>query len=208
MLCRSDLPHGRTCRSIRFEACGPAAMLIAQRPPSVLDLPSGLRVAVATQRWIPEWWDGEIEPAGLPQIWARKPMVAVGGHPCCAEVAVVGELALAGWRACAYRHSGTLCAGSGSLLRHSGRFPPPARLRGLHRSSTLCGTRTAASSPASGRVAWNGYDVYNFTKFGVNGFTESLRREVTQRHVRVGAVEPGGVTRSWARTTSPRSATR
>jgi NADP-dependent 3-hydroxy acid dehydrogenase YdfG len=27
----------------------------------------------------------------------------------------------------------------------------------------------------------------------VNGFTESLRQEVTQRHVRVGVVEPGGV---------------
>jgi hypothetical protein len=27
----------------------------------------------------------------------------------------------------------------------------------------------------------------------VNGFTESLRHEVTQRHVRVGLVEPGGV---------------
>jgi NADP-dependent 3-hydroxy acid dehydrogenase YdfG len=27
----------------------------------------------------------------------------------------------------------------------------------------------------------------------VNGFTEALRQEVTQRHVRVGVVEPGGV---------------
>lgn len=43
------------------------------------------------------------------------------------------------------------------------------------------------------RVAWNGYGVYNLTKFGVNGFTESLRQEVTQRHVRVGVLEPGGV---------------
>jgi NADP-dependent 3-hydroxy acid dehydrogenase YdfG len=48
-------------------------------------------------------------------------------------------------------------------------------------------------SSIAGRVAWNGYGVYNFTKFGVNGFTESLRQEVTQRHVRVGVVEPGGV---------------
>jgi NADP-dependent 3-hydroxy acid dehydrogenase YdfG len=48
-------------------------------------------------------------------------------------------------------------------------------------------------SSIAGRVAWNGYGVYNFTKFGVNGFTESLRQEVTQRHVRVGLVEPGGV---------------
>ena len=49
-------------------------------------------------------------------------------------------------------------------------------------------------SSIAGRVAWNGYGVYSFTKFGVNGFTESLRQEVTQRHVRVGLVEPGGAT--------------
>jgi NADP-dependent 3-hydroxy acid dehydrogenase YdfG len=48
-------------------------------------------------------------------------------------------------------------------------------------------------SSIAGRVAWNGYGVYSFTKFGVNGFTESLRQEVTQRHVRVGVLEPGGV---------------
>ena len=35
-------------------------------------------------------------------------------------------------------------------------------------------------SSIAGRVAWNGYGVYNLTKFGVNGFTESLRQEVTQ----------------------------
>ena len=48
-------------------------------------------------------------------------------------------------------------------------------------------------SSIAGRVAWNGYGVYSLTKFGVNGFTESLRQELTQRHVRVGLVEPGGV---------------
>jgi len=48
-------------------------------------------------------------------------------------------------------------------------------------------------SSIAGRVAWNGYGVYSFTKFGLNGFTESLRQEVTRRHVRVGVVEPGGV---------------
>jgi NADP-dependent 3-hydroxy acid dehydrogenase YdfG len=48
-------------------------------------------------------------------------------------------------------------------------------------------------SSIAGRVAWNGYGAYNLTKFGVNGFTEALRQEVTQRHVRVGVVEPGGV---------------
>ncbi|WSQ06625.1 SDR family NAD(P)-dependent oxidoreductase [Streptomyces sp. NBC_01231] len=59
------------------------------------------------------------------------------------------------------------------------------------------GTRRVADivniSSIAGRVAWNGYGVYNLTKFGVNGFTESLRQEVTQRHVRVGVLEPGGV---------------
>ncbi|MFE2497841.1 SDR family NAD(P)-dependent oxidoreductase [Streptomyces scopuliridis] len=48
-------------------------------------------------------------------------------------------------------------------------------------------------SSIAGRVAWANYGVYNLTKFGVNGFTESLRQEVTQRHVRVGVLEPGGV---------------
>ena len=49
-------------------------------------------------------------------------------------------------------------------------------------------------SSIAGRVAWSGYGVYNMTKFGVNGFTEALRQEVTKRHVRVGVLEPGGVT--------------
>lgn len=48
-------------------------------------------------------------------------------------------------------------------------------------------------SSIAGRVAWNGYGVYNLTKFGANGFTESLRQEVTRRHVRVGILEPRGV---------------
>jgi NADP-dependent 3-hydroxy acid dehydrogenase YdfG len=48
-------------------------------------------------------------------------------------------------------------------------------------------------SSIAGRVAWNGYGVYSFTKVGVRGFTESLRQEVTRRHLRVGVLEPGGV---------------
>jgi NADP-dependent 3-hydroxy acid dehydrogenase YdfG len=48
-------------------------------------------------------------------------------------------------------------------------------------------------SSIAGRVAWNGYGVYNMTKFGVNGFTEALRQEITKQHVRVGVLEPGGV---------------
>jgi len=48
-------------------------------------------------------------------------------------------------------------------------------------------------SSIAGRVAGNGYGVYNMTKFGVNGFTEALRQEVTKRNVRVGVLEPGAV---------------
>jgi NADP-dependent 3-hydroxy acid dehydrogenase YdfG len=35
--------------------------------------------------------------------------------------------------------------------------------------------------------------VYNLTKHGVGAFSESLRQEVTARHVRVSLVEPGAV---------------
>ncbi|AQW55887.1 SDR family NAD(P)-dependent oxidoreductase [Streptomyces violaceusniger] len=48
-------------------------------------------------------------------------------------------------------------------------------------------------SSIAGRQAWANFGVYNMTKFGVNGFTESLRQEITQRHVRVGVLEPGAV---------------
>ena len=48
-------------------------------------------------------------------------------------------------------------------------------------------------SSIAGRVAWANFGVYNMTKFGVNGFTEALRQEMTQSHVRVGVLEPGAV---------------
>jgi len=46
-------------------------------------------------------------------------------------------------------------------------------------------------SSVAGRVAGKGRGVYNLTKFGVGAFSESLRQEVTKRHVRVSLVEPG-----------------
>ena len=46
-------------------------------------------------------------------------------------------------------------------------------------------------SSVAGRVARSGSGVYNLTKWGVGAFSESLRQEVTARHVRVGIVEPG-----------------
>ncbi len=48
-------------------------------------------------------------------------------------------------------------------------------------------------SSVAGRVARSGSGVYNLTKFGVGAFSESLRQEVTRRHVRVALVEPGAV---------------
>ena len=49
-------------------------------------------------------------------------------------------------------------------------------------------------SSVAGRVANSGAGVYNLTKHGVGAFSESLRQEVTRRHVRVCLVEPGQVT--------------
>ena len=48
-------------------------------------------------------------------------------------------------------------------------------------------------SSIAGRQAWANFGVYNMTKFGVNGFTEALRQEVTKKNVRVGVLEPGKV---------------
>jgi NADP-dependent 3-hydroxy acid dehydrogenase YdfG len=48
-------------------------------------------------------------------------------------------------------------------------------------------------SSVAGRVPRSGSGVYNLTKHGVGAFSESLRQEVTARHVRVSLVEPGAV---------------
>jgi NADP-dependent 3-hydroxy acid dehydrogenase YdfG len=48
-------------------------------------------------------------------------------------------------------------------------------------------------SSVAGRAARSGSGVYNLTKFGVGAFSESLRQEVTRRHLRVSVVEPGAV---------------
>lgn len=48
-------------------------------------------------------------------------------------------------------------------------------------------------SSVAGRVAREASGVYNLTKFGVGAFSESLRQEVTGRHVRISLVEPGAV---------------
>jgi NADP-dependent 3-hydroxy acid dehydrogenase YdfG len=48
-------------------------------------------------------------------------------------------------------------------------------------------------SSVAGRVVRVGSGVYNATKHAVGAFSESLRQEVTGRHVRVALVEPGAV---------------
>jgi NADP-dependent 3-hydroxy acid dehydrogenase YdfG len=48
-------------------------------------------------------------------------------------------------------------------------------------------------SSTAGRVARPSSSVYNLTKFGTNGFTESLRQELLAERVRVSVVAPGTV---------------
>ena len=48
-------------------------------------------------------------------------------------------------------------------------------------------------SSVAGRLARRNSGVYNLTKHGIGAFSESLRQEVTERHVRVSLVEPGAV---------------
>jgi NADP-dependent 3-hydroxy acid dehydrogenase YdfG len=48
-------------------------------------------------------------------------------------------------------------------------------------------------SSVAGRQARLGSGVYNATKHAVGAFSESLRQEVTRKHVRVSLVEPGAV---------------
>jgi NADP-dependent 3-hydroxy acid dehydrogenase YdfG len=48
-------------------------------------------------------------------------------------------------------------------------------------------------SSTAGRTARGGSSVYTLTKFGLSGFTESLRQELLIERVRVSVVEPGTV---------------
>ncbi|MFI6565785.1 SDR family NAD(P)-dependent oxidoreductase [Streptomyces sp. NPDC050534] len=48
-------------------------------------------------------------------------------------------------------------------------------------------------SSTAGRVARPSSSVYNLTKFGLNGFAESLRQELLVERVRVSVIEPGTV---------------
>jgi NADP-dependent 3-hydroxy acid dehydrogenase YdfG len=48
-------------------------------------------------------------------------------------------------------------------------------------------------SSVAGRQVRSGSGVYNATKHAVGAFSESLRQEVTGRHLRVSLIEPGAV---------------
>jgi NADP-dependent 3-hydroxy acid dehydrogenase YdfG len=48
-------------------------------------------------------------------------------------------------------------------------------------------------SSVAGRVPRSGSAVYNLSKFGVGAFSESLRQEFADRHLRISLVEPGAV---------------
>jgi NADP-dependent 3-hydroxy acid dehydrogenase YdfG len=56
----------------------------------------------------------------------------------------------------------------------------PRRVADMVNISSVAGIKTGA-----------GVSVYSLTKYGVGAFTESLRQEVTERHVRISVIEPG-----------------
>jgi NADP-dependent 3-hydroxy acid dehydrogenase YdfG len=58
-------------------------------------------------------------------------------------------------------------------------------------------------SSVAGRAVNSGSGVYNLTKHGVGAFSESLRQEVTRRHVRIGLIEPGAVSTELAEHNRP-----
>jgi NADP-dependent 3-hydroxy acid dehydrogenase YdfG len=64
-------------------------------------------------------------------------------------------------------------------------------------AATDAGPRRVADlvnvSSVAGRVARVNAGVYDLTKFGVGGFSESARQEFARRHLRVSLVEPGAV---------------
>ncbi|MBS1893334.1 MAG: SDR family NAD(P)-dependent oxidoreductase, partial [Actinobacteria bacterium] len=64
----------------------------------------------------------------------------------------------------------------------AGAEAEPRRVTDLVNVSSVAGRRARADSA-----------VYNLTKHGVGAFSEALRQEITQRHVRVSLVEPGAV---------------
>lgn len=80
--------------------------------------------------------------------------------------------------------------GAAASLARRRRWPAPGRRPLVNISSV------------AGRVPRNGSGVYNATKFAVNAFSESLRQEVTKRHVRVSLRRAWGGRDGASRTTT------
>ena len=59
-------------------------------------------------------------------------------------------------------------------------------------------------SSAAGRIARNGSAVYTLTKHGIGAFSESLRLELTHRHIRSRWSSPAPPPPNWPGTTGPR----
>lgn len=72
-------------------------MQITERPPTLLDLPGGKSVRIATQQWALEQWEGEADAPDLRSLWGTKPKFAVNGNRSCAELAVLDHLRGDGW---------------------------------------------------------------------------------------------------------------
>ncbi len=77
-------------------------------------------------------------------------------------------------------------------LLYCARAALPHLIAAAQDSSRGCADLVNISSVA-GRQVRLGSGVYNATKHAVGAFSESLRQEVTRRHVRVSLVEPGAV---------------
>jgi hypothetical protein len=65
---------------------------------TLLPLPGGSAVYVATQLWALDRWTGAPDPPGLPRTWARKPAFTVRGAWSCAELAILDRLRDDGWQ--------------------------------------------------------------------------------------------------------------
>ena len=52
-------------------------------------------------------------------------------------------------------------------------------------------------SSLAGRIGLPGWAVYSATKWGVIGFSESVRREILQYNIRITVIEPGAVATNW-----------
>lgn len=93
-------------------------MQITELSPTLVDLPSGKRVHIRTQRWALDPWHGASDPPELQRIWSIKPKYMVNGGRSCAELAILDHLQHHGW-------DGVWVSAFGGQLRKAW-FPAPA----------------------------------------------------------------------------------